>query len=258
MLEGLPLSLAGRHALITGGGTGIGAAIARALAGAGAAVTLVGRRREPLEAVAAGLVRAAIAVADVTERLEVDAAMQAAVTAFGPPGILIANAGAAETAAFDAMSAESWRRMQAINLEAVFHCAQAATPHLKASDAGRLIVVASTAGLKGYGYTAGYVAAKHGAVGLVRALAAEWARTAVTVNAICPGFTDTGIINAAVDKIVATTGRTADAARGELTRHNPQGRLVDPAEVAAAALFLALPSSSAVTGQALVVAGGEL
>lgn len=250
--------LAGNHALVTGGGSGIGAAIARALAAEGAALTLVGRRRDALEAVAATLPGAALAVADVTVRAEVDAAVAAARAAHGPVSILVNNAGAAPSAPFSKTSLDQWRAAMDINLDAMFHCCQAALPDLRDAAAGRIVTVASTAGLKGYAYTAAYVASKHGAIGLTRALAVELAATRVTVNAVCPGFTDTAIVADAVATIRTRTGRDEAAARDELARFNPQRRLIDPQEVADAVVWLCLPSSRSVTGQSIVVAGGEV
>ena len=250
--------LVGHHALVTGGGTGIGAAIARALAAEGAKLTLVGRRRDKLEEVGCGDFDALVAPTDVTDPEQVQGCFALAREAQGPITILVNNAGAAESAPFAKVTQESWRRTMAVNLDALLHCCQAALPDLLAAEQGRIVTIASTAGLKGYAYSAPYVAAKHGAVGLTRALAAELARTNVTVNAVCPGFTDTGLVDEAVANIQGKTGRSEDQVRAELARFNPQGRLVETSEVANAVLWLCLPESRAINGQAIAVAGGEV
>lgn len=252
------LDLLARHAVVTGGGTGIGAAVARKLSASGAHVSLFGRRIEPLRTVAATLPGAVAVTADVTDRDSIDAGLAAARAAHGPVDIFVANAGDAVSGRFDTQSFEVWRRLMVVNLDALHHCAQAAMPDLRASVSGRLIVVASTAGLKGYGYSVAYSAAKHGAIGFVRALAMELATTRVTVNAVCPGFTDTEIVAESVARIVDKTGRTAEAALAELANFNPQRRLIDPREIADAVAWLCNPASRSVTGQAIAVCGGEV
>ena len=250
--------LEGQHALVTGGGTGIGAAIAKALAAEGAKLTLVGRRRDKLEEVGSGDFDALVAPADVTVRDEVERVFALAREAQGPVTILVNNAGSAQSAPFARVSDEAWRRTMAVNLDALLYCCQAALPDLLAAPSGRIVTIASTAGLKGYAYSAPYVAAKHGAVGLTRALAVELASTNITVNAVCPGFADTDLAAEATARIVAKTGRSEAEARAELARFNPQGRLVTAAEVADAVLWLCRPESQAITGQSVAVAGGEV
>jgi NAD(P)-dependent dehydrogenase (short-subunit alcohol dehydrogenase family) len=237
------MRLAGRHAFVTGGGTGIGAAVARALAAEGARLTLVGRRLEMLEETAHSI-RSSRAndvftcSADVTDPEQVAAAFAAAREAQGPVSILVNNAGAAVSAPFAKVTPAQWRETMAINLDALLHCCQAALPDLLAADAGRIVTIASMAGLHGFAYAAPYIAAKHGAVGLMRALAAEYAGTRLTANAVCPGFVDSDMTVRSVAAISAKTGRTAEAARAELARLNPSGRLIAPEEVAAAVLDL--------------------
>jgi NAD(P)-dependent dehydrogenase (short-subunit alcohol dehydrogenase family) len=251
------MRLEGTHAVVTGGGTGIGAAITRALSAEGARLTLIGRRREPLERVAADCGGLAVA-ADVTQAEQVQEAFAAGRGANGPIGILINAAGAAESAPFRKVTAEAWRRSMSVNLDALLHCCQAALPDLLDAEHGRIVTIASTAGLKGYAYTAHYVAAKHGAVGLMRALATEFAATRLTANSVCPGFTDTAIVADAVANITGRTGRSEQEARAELARFNPQQRLVQPEEIASAVVWLCLPESASINGQAIAVAGGEV
>jgi NAD(P)-dependent dehydrogenase (short-subunit alcohol dehydrogenase family) len=232
------MRLQGHHAVITGGGTGIGAAVARTLGAEGAKLTLVGRRRDKLEEVASGDLDALVAPADVTVRSEVDRAFGLAREAQGPITILVNNAGAAAGIAFAKVTAEIWRDMMAVNLDGLFHCCQAALPDLLAAPAGRIVTIASMAGLHGFAYASPYIAAKHGAVGLTRALAAEYARKNLRVNAVCPGFVDTDMTVQSISNITAKTGRSEDDARSELARLNPSGRLISPGEVAAAVLAL--------------------
>ena len=248
--------LAGRHALITGGGRGIGAAAADALARLGADLTLVGRDAAVLEARAATIrdVSVATIVGDVND----EASMAAAFERAGPVSILVNNAGIAESAPFGRIDDGHWDRTIATNLTGTFRCMRIAYPAMAKAGWGRIVNVASTAGLKGYAYTVAYCASKHGVVGLTRALAMEAARTGVTVNAVCPGFTDTDMATRAVANIVAKTGRGEDETRNELAGINPQGRLVRPGEVADTVAWLCLPSSAAITGQAIAIAGGEV
>lgn len=243
--------LEGQHAVVTGGGTGIGAAIASALAAEGARLTLVGRRREPLEATAGEMRGAFTASADVTERAQVGAAFAAAREANGPISILIANAGAATAVPFAKLTPELWRETLAVNLDGVFHCCQAALPDLLAAQAGRVVTVASVAGLVGAPYIAHYVAAKHGAVGLTRALAAEFAGHGLTANAVCPGYVDTDLSDQSVANIRAKTGRSEEDARAGLAAMNPSGRLITPEEVAALVTELVLSERS---GEAVTIA----
>jgi NAD(P)-dependent dehydrogenase (short-subunit alcohol dehydrogenase family) len=255
--------LAGRHALVTGGGSGIGAAIASALAADGATVTIAGRRGDVLKATAARIPRCHAVEANVTKEADCAAMFDAAIARNGPVDIVVANAGAAESAPAAKIDIAHWHRMIDVNLTGAFLTARAGLGSLlRPIDGGvalrRLVFVSSTAGLKGYPYVAAYCAAKHGVVGMMRALAAEFATRGITVNAVCPGFTETPLLAGAVANIVAKTGRGEDVAKSELARANPQGRLVTPEEVAQTVLWLCLPSAQSIHGQAISISGGEV
>ena len=251
--------LAGRHALITGGGRGIGAAVASALARLGADLTLVGRDAARLEETAAAIREtASVAVLAVAGDVNDEHSIAAAFDRAGPVSILVNNAGIADSAPFARIDDTQWDRTIATNLTGTFRCMRIAYPAMVEAGWGRIVNIASTAGIKGYAYTVAYCASKHGVVGLTRALAMEAARTGVTANAVCPGFTETDMATRAIANIVAKTGRGEDQARRELARINPQAKLVQPEEVADTVAWLCLPSSSAITGQAIAVAGGEV
>ena len=263
--------LEGRHALITGAGTGIGAAIALQLAQAGCRLTLCGRSQDTLQAQAEALreqvpdVAVLIATMDVSDEHAVQAAVQQAQARFGPVNILVNNAGQAQSQPFAKTDGALWQQMLNVNLTGTYHCIRAVLPGmLEAASAqgggtpGRIINIASTAGLKGYAYVSAYVAAKHGVVGLTKALALELARKGVTVNAICPGYTETDIVREAVQNIVQKTGKSEAQARQALAASNPQQRLVQPQEVAQSVLWLCAAGSDAINGQALAIDGGEL
>lgn len=245
----------GLHAVVTGGGSGIGAAISMALAAEGVAVTLMGRSMKRLTAMP--LPASHCIVADVSDPESVKRAFDAAAD-FGPIDILINNAGQVESQSFMRTSFDQWQRMLDVNLSGTFVCTQQVLPGMVERGFGRIVNVASTAALKGYAYVAAYCAAKHGVLGLTRALALEVAKKGVTVNAVCPGYTDTAIVEKAVAQIASTTGRTKEEARGHLAASNPQGRLIQPDEVARAVLWLCRRESGAITGQAIAVAGGEV
>jgi len=253
-MSGLPHSL---HALVTGGGRGIGRAIASGLLQAGATVTVLGRNRATLEETVAAGDAHFVGVADVADQAAVSAAIAAA-AGRQPIDILIANAGIAESAPFAKSDAALFRRIMDVDFMGVVHAIQAVLPAMKERPYGRIVAVASTAALKGYAYASAYSAAKHAVVGLVRSLALELANTRVTVNAVCPGFTDTDLLAGSIANIMKKTGRSHQEAVTELSRHNPQGRLITPAEVADTVLWLCSEGAGAITGQAIPVAGGEV
>lgn len=252
-------ALTGQHAMVTGGGTGIGAAVAARLARAGASVTVLGRRAPPLQATVEAIgADAGHVLADVADEAAVRAAFAAARAARGVVTILVNSAGLAQSAPAARTPLELWNTALAVNLTGTFLCAREFLVQLPKDAPGRIVNVASTAGLKGYAYVSAYCAAKHGVIGYTRALAVELARRPITVNAVCPGYTETPLLDAVVANIVQATGRSEAEARAELARSNPQGRFIEPAQVAETVHWLCLPESASITGAAVPVAGGEI
>jgi NAD(P)-dependent dehydrogenase (short-subunit alcohol dehydrogenase family) len=250
------MSLSGKHALVTGGGTGIGAAIARKLAEAGTRVTICGRRRQALEDTAARNANIAAESADVTNDESIAQLYARAQTARGPFDIVVANAGGARSAPAEKVSRELWMTTLHTNLTGAFLSVQPALAGMRERRFGRIVFIASSAGLRGYPYVAPYVAAKHGVVGLARALALETAKDGITANAVCPGYTDTPLFQQAVARIVATANRSEAEARAALAADNPEGRIIAPEEVADAVLWLCADERADVTGQAISVPRG--
>jgi len=254
--------LEGRLAVVTGGGRGIGAAIAEALAAAGATIALLGRDKAEMERRAVAIaaahgVEVKFATCDVADEASVVRAFGLVRETVGEPYVLVNNAGQSAGVAFTETTRETWDRMIAVNLTGTFLCTQQVLPSMLAAGAGRIVNIASTAGLKGYSHTAAYCAAKHGVVGLTRALAMETAKKGITVNAVCPGYTDTDMAASAIRTLV-DAGRSEEDARKAITRVMPIGRLIRPEEVASAVLWLCSDDAAAVTGQAIAVAGGEV
>jgi len=247
--------LAGRHALITGGGTGIGAAAAERLSAAGAKLSLLGRRLEPLQAVTERHGGTSIQC-DVNDPQRIAAAFEEARSANGAIDFLIVNAGIAESAPFHKMTRESWDRIVGTNLTAAFECSRAAIGDLLKSDNGRLVFVASVASIRGVPYAAHYAASKHGLLGLMRSLAAEYAKTSITVNAVCPGYVDTPMTDQSVARVSGITGRSEDDARAAITNMNASGRLVDPQAIGNIIGMLCLPLSRDINGAAITIDGG--
>lgn len=247
-----------RHALITGGGSGIGAATARALAATGARITLVGRDEAKLKSVAAELDGACIAVADVVDEGAIARAFEKARAAHGAVNILVNNAGIAPSAPFVKTGRKTWDSVLAINVTGAYVCTQAALPDMLAANWGRVINIASVASLRGAAYATAYCASKHALLGLTRALALETAKTGITVNAVCPSFVETPMLTQSVDRIVAKTKLDADAARAAVLSANPQGRAITPEEVAATVVWLCAAESASVNGAAIPLSGGAV
>ena len=251
-------ALKDKHVVITGGGRGIGAAIADKMDRLGARITLMGRTESVLLAKAQQLGRATTVRIDVTDEKTVHKAFGAALAGFGPVDILVNNAGAAYSSPFARMDSNNWEQTLAVNLNSVFYCSRQALNGMLQSGWGRIINIASSAGLKGYAYVSAYCAAKHGVIGLTRALAQEVADKGITVNAICPGYVNTDLLSGAITRIMDKTGMSREEAEASLKSTNPQSRFIEPEEIAAAAAWLCLPGSESVTGQSIAITGGEV
>ncbi|MFM0166433.1 SDR family NAD(P)-dependent oxidoreductase [Paraburkholderia sediminicola] len=250
-------TLAGQHAVVTGGGSGIGAAVAEMLLRAGARVTLMGRNVQRLDAQQEKL-QALGEVACISVDVTIEESVEKAFAQAGAVDILVNNAGQAQAAPFTHTDMALWQRMLDVNLTGVFLGTRAVLPGMLERGHGRIVNVASTAGQTGYAYVAAYCAAKHGVIGLTRSLALEVATKGVTVNAVCPGYTETELLHASLEQITSKTSRTEQQARETLLRSNPQHRFVSPEQVANAVLWLCQPGSDAITGQSISISGGEV
>src|SRR3954453_5704616 len=250
--------LDGRHALVTGGGRGIGRAIAKSLSGAGAIVPVLGRQEAALQETVSAGEAAGYGIADVTDEAAVDAAVKQAVFARGSIDILIANAGSGVSMPFMKGTSAQFREMFELNVMGVVYATRAVLGDMTKRGFGRIVVNSSVAGLKGYAYVTAYCTAKHAVVGFVRSLAQETVKTGITVNAVCPGYTDTDLVQGGIEHVIANTGRTREQALADMLKDKPNGRLITPQEVAGAVLFLCSPGASAFSGTTLTVAGGEI
>ena len=262
MLE-LERYLEGKHAIVTGGSRGIGAAIAAEFVGRGAKVTIMARDREKLEAQAAELrgeegATVAVEQCDVSDASSVTNAFANAIANLGPAYILVNNAGIATSRSFTQLTLDMWNEVVSTNLTGTYLCTSEVLPSMISEGAGRIVNIASTAGLRGYKTMSAYCASKHGVIGLTRALALETAKKGITVNAVCPSYTDTYLTGLAVSNLVSALNKTEDEAMGMLLRSVPAGRLITPEEVASCVSWLCSPDASGVTGIALPIAGGEV